>query len=103
MEHLSKAAASGSKKYPNPETVAKVIIRGGEISCNFTPSKQEQAKLEKKAAKAEKEKRTKEAHDKSRSLMANFFAKPKTSAAPALQPAHGPSDFEKTFRPFLLK
>ncbi|KAG6897299.1 hypothetical protein C0992_002741 [Termitomyces sp. T32_za158] len=67
----------------------------------------EQEKLEKKAAKAEKEKRKKDAQDKSRSLMANFFSKPKASSlkgdAAVAGPSNLTSEFEKTFKPFILK
>ncbi|RDB24271.1 hypothetical protein Hypma_008755 [Hypsizygus marmoreus] len=72
----------------------------------------EQEKLEKKAAKAEKEKKEKEAQIKSRSLMANFFAKSKKtpSQSPSKEtstPVAGPSnvqtDFERHFKPFVLK
>ncbi|KDQ59438.1 hypothetical protein JAAARDRAFT_68081 [Jaapia argillacea MUCL 33604] len=89
----------------------------------------EKERLEKKAAKAEKEKKQKEAQDKSRSLMANFFGKPKGAATNAASsssrpspsvkvlgdgkgkgspaspgpPEHPISDFDRTFRPFALK
>ncbi|KAG5651779.1 hypothetical protein H0H81_007418 [Sphagnurus paluster] len=71
----------------------------------------EQEKLDKKAAKAEKEKKEKDAQNKSRSIMANFFARPKNSPTrtPLKAPAGvaGPSkilsDFEKSFKPFVLK
>lgn len=68
-------------------------------------------KEERKAARAEKEKKQKDAQEKSRSLMANFFgkAKPHDQASPTkdLNQAAGPSsienDFQKTFKPFVLK
>lgn len=85
-------------------------------------SVQEKERLEKKMAKAEKEKKEKEAANRSRNLMASFFAKPKgaaaaasgsgsaatagshsTSTAPAKEPAATVSEFERTFKPFLLK
>jgi chromatin assembly factor 1 subunit A len=69
--------------------------------------------LEKKVAKAEKEKKEKEAQNKSRSIMANFFGKPKTNSArasPAQEsdaavagPSSSRSEFEKTFKPFVVK
>ncbi|EIM90432.1 uncharacterized protein STEHIDRAFT_119429 [Stereum hirsutum FP-91666 SS1] len=79
-------------------------------------------RLEKKAAKAEKEKKEKDAQEKSRSIMSSFFGKLKAStSAPAptastsstpkqSTPTASPSpkkptvsDFEKTFRPFVVK
>uniref|UniRef100_D8PWL3 Chromatin assembly factor 1 subunit A dimerization domain-containing protein n=1 Tax=Schizophyllum commune (strain H4-8 / FGSC 9210) TaxID=578458 RepID=D8PWL3_SCHCM len=75
-----------------------------------SPSKAESSereKQEKAAAKAERERKQAEAHDKSRSLMANFFSKKPAAAKPPLnsQPEAGSSqtDFEKTFKPFLVK
>ena len=73
--------------------------------------------MEKKLAKAEKEKKDKEAQNRSRNLMANFFGKSKPTAAsssnstaaasPTVIPAqNAPTsvpDFDKTFKPFLLK
>lgn len=88
---------------------------------------QEKEKLEKKLAKAEKEKKDKEAQSRSRSLMVSFFGKPKPSTATAAggsSSSGAPSassspvivqglakeavavqvpDFERTFKPFLLK
>ncbi|KIM80821.1 hypothetical protein PILCRDRAFT_822100 [Piloderma croceum F 1598] len=94
---LSKAGASRPKKEADPEKVAK-----------------EKEKLEKKTAKAEKEKKEKEAQNKSRSIMANFFGKPKTNSAraspaqeseAAVAPGSSSSQsaFEKTFKPFVVK
>lgn len=68
-------------------------------------------KEERKAARADREKKQKDAQEKSRSLMANFFgkAKPHNQALPAKDSnqAAGPSsienDFQKTFKPFVLK
>ncbi|KAK2460579.1 hypothetical protein APHAL10511_007049 [Amanita phalloides] len=68
-------------------------------------------KLEKKVAKAEKEKKERDAQDKSRSIMANFFSK----RAPATKstifhsmnakagPSDAQSDFSKAFKPFVIK
>ncbi|KAF9466308.1 hypothetical protein BDZ94DRAFT_1319571 [Collybia nuda] len=71
----------------------------------------EKEKLEKKVARAEREKKEKEAQNKSRSLMANFLAKPQHSArieskekdiavagSSTIQ-----SEFDKSFKPFILK
>jgi hypothetical protein len=65
-------------------------------------------KEEKKAAKAEKEKKQKATQDKSRSLMANFFGKAKGSprespSKPVYGASNSESDFQKTFKPFVLK
>lgn len=77
---------------------------------------QEKEKLEKKAAKVEKEKKAKEAQNKSRSLMMNFFAKAKTAGLNRESPSkesvtsagagpstEGQSEFQKTFKPFVVK
>lgn len=67
---------------------------------------QEKERLEKKLARVEREKKEKEAQNKSQSIMAKFFAKPKASA-PADVAVAGPSkpqsDFERTFKPFVLQ
>ncbi|KAG2349564.1 hypothetical protein BDR05DRAFT_1055214 [Suillus weaverae] len=65
-------------------------------------------KEEKKAAKAEKEKKQKATQDKSRSLMANFFGKAKappreSPSKPVCGASNSESDFQKTFKPFVLK
>lgn len=81
-------------------------------------------KSEKKAAKMEKDKKDKEAHSKSRSLMANFFNKTKTAsmhpestsrlspllveascaaAGSSKETAIVTSDYDKTFKPFVCK
>ena len=66
---------------------------------------QEKERLEKKLARAEREQKEKEAQNKSQSIMAKFFAKPKASS-PANIAVAGPSklqtDFERTFKPFVL-
>ena len=66
---------------------------------------QEKERLEKKLARAEREQKEKEAQNKSQSIMAKFFAKPKASS-PANVAVAGPSklqtDFERTFKPFVL-
>ncbi|KAG2077980.1 hypothetical protein BDR04DRAFT_1064958 [Suillus decipiens] len=65
-------------------------------------------KEEKKAAKAEKEKKQKATQDKSRSLMANFFGKAKappreSPSKPVCGTSNSESDFQKMFKPFVLK
>ncbi|KAL4077340.1 chromatin assembly factor 1 subunit A-domain-containing protein [Scleroderma yunnanense] len=68
-------------------------------------------KEERKAARAEKERKHKDAQEKSRSIMANFFGKAKSDnqMSPSKDPneAAGPrsveNDFQKTFKPFVLK
>ncbi|KZV69641.1 hypothetical protein PENSPDRAFT_735220 [Peniophora sp. CONT] len=92
-ENGQDAAAKKAGRPKNPETAAK-----------------EQERLERKAAKAEKEKKAKEAQAKSQSMMASFF---KTKASPQPVLASTPStpsvsvptvsDFDKTFKPFVLK
>ena len=74
---------------------------------------QQKELAEKKLAKAEKEKKEKEAQEKSRSLFANFFGKAKPQSSPKAGPSQpsapvaGPSkivsDYQKTFKPFILK
>jgi chromatin assembly factor 1 subunit A len=72
---------------------------------------QEKDRQEKKAAKAEREKKNKESQDKSRNLMANFFGKAKNKDT-LPSPLGGDSvatqtqtqtQFEKTFKHFVLK
>ncbi|OBZ75701.1 hypothetical protein A0H81_04511 [Grifola frondosa] len=75
----------------------------------------EKERLEKKAAKFEKDMKEKAAQDKSRSLMANFFGKarpqaPVRSSSAAKDPdpsVAGPSsvqsEFQKAFKPFVVK
>ncbi|VDB91461.1 unnamed protein product [Peniophora sp. CBMAI 1063] len=86
-----ETAAKKVGRPKNPETAAK-----------------EQERQERKAAKAEKEKKAKEAQAKSQSMMASFF---KTKASPPVTLERTPStptiprvsDFDKTFKPFVLK
>ncbi|KII89048.1 hypothetical protein PLICRDRAFT_53535 [Plicaturopsis crispa FD-325 SS-3] len=72
------------------------------------------AKAEKERVKAEKEQKAKDAQIKSRSLMANFFGKksaptPRTSptkvesAGPTAGPSNATPEFQKVFKPFVLK
>jgi chromatin assembly factor 1 subunit A len=66
---------------------------------------QEKERLEKKLARVEREQKEKEVQNKSQSIMAKFFAKPKASS-PVNVAVAGPSklqtDFERTFKPFVL-
>jgi chromatin assembly factor 1 subunit A len=70
----------------------------------------EKERLEKKAVKAEKERKDKESQEKARSMMASFFGKPKTSSTPT-SPSKGPipsssntlSEFDRVFKPFVIK
>lgn len=65
---------------------------------------QEKERLEKKLARAEREQKEKEAQNKSQSIMAKFFGKPKASspAAAVAGPSKLQTDFERTFKPFVL-
>lgn len=108
-QNETPTAPSHPKKPKDLEKAAKVL----HLSClcfHFLNEDQEKERLEKKAARAEKEKKAKDLENKSRSLMANFFSKPKASSistSKGNEPSAGPSrvqtDFEKTFRPFALK
>ncbi|KAJ8597869.1 hypothetical protein M405DRAFT_778944 [Rhizopogon salebrosus TDB-379] len=68
-------------------------------------------KEEKRVARAEREKKQKETQDKSRSLMANFFGKAKAPqrqsplkvGRPVSGTSKSESEFQKSFRPFVLK
>ena len=66
---------------------------------------QEKERLEKKLVRAEREQKDREVQNKSQSIMTKFFAKPKASS-PAKVAVAGPSklptDFERTFKPFVL-
>ncbi|KAH9028140.1 chromatin assembly factor 1 subunit A-domain-containing protein [Lactarius pseudohatsudake] len=65
----------------------------------------EKERLEKRAAKAEKDRKDKESQEKARSIMANFFGKPKASSStgPAASSSNMLSEFDKAFKPFVLK
>ncbi|KAG6888480.1 hypothetical protein C0995_007906 [Termitomyces sp. Mi166 len=91
-----KSSTTKPPRVPKPIDPAKVL--------------KEQERLERKAAKAEKEKKEKDAQDKSRSIMANFFSKPKVFSRTPIKgdsavagPSNITSEFEKTFKPFVLK
>ncbi|KAI0340582.1 hypothetical protein BDW22DRAFT_1359974 [Trametopsis cervina] len=101
-----KNAPGRPKKPVDPEKAAK-----------------EKERQEKRQAKLDREKKAKEAQDKSRNLMASFFGKPKAPVASGSgsrsgsihndatdaeeskpkEVVSGPPEFERTFRPFTLK
>ncbi|KAF5387133.1 hypothetical protein D9615_001848 [Tricholomella constricta] len=130
VSQLSKTPGTTSEEKPSPQSVKKKQRKKAEEENDAIPKPsgskaarapkpidpakaiKEQEKLEKKTAKAEKEKKEKDAQDKSRSLMANFFAKPKKTPtrlspkdadAGAAGPSNSQSEFTKYFRPFVLK
>ncbi|KAF9476322.1 hypothetical protein BDN70DRAFT_882568 [Pholiota conissans] len=91
--HSESSKAPRPKKVQDPEKVAK-----------------ERERMEKKAARLEKEKKKEEAHNKSKSIMAKFFVKPAKPSRPTdvqqsavAGPSRIQSDFEKTFKPFVLQ
>jgi chromatin assembly factor 1 subunit A len=100
----------------NPESAieraAKVsFFNSVNIMVDRIPSSlKERERLERKAAKAEKDRKNKESQEKAKSMMASFFGKPKTSST-TTSPSKGPtpsssntlSDFDRVFRPFVLK
>ena len=95
---------SRPKKPQDSEKAAKVTT----CLCSNGPSaeyNQDKERLEKKLARAEREQKEKEAQNKSQSIMTKFFAKPKASS-PSKVAVAGPSkpqtDFERTFKPFVL-
>ena len=97
---------SRPKKPQDSEKVAKVTVFTQMTQVqNEVLYYQEKERLEKKLARAEREQKEKEAQNKSQSIMAKFFAKPKASS-PANVAVAGPSklqsDFERTFKPFVL-
>ncbi|OJA14705.1 hypothetical protein AZE42_12100, partial [Rhizopogon vesiculosus] len=80
-------------------------------SADLEKAAKAKEKEEKRAARTEREKRQKETQDKSRSIMVNFFGKakapPRQSPSKAGNLACGTSsnesEFQKTFKPFVLK
>jgi chromatin assembly factor 1 subunit A len=98
------------KKIVDSEKTAKVCIPTRLKIYGVAEFAQEKEKQEKKAAKAEREQKEKDAQHKSRSLMKSFF---KTGNIPRGLPAKEPemdatsssniSQFEKTFKPFVVK
>ncbi|KAL1717346.1 chromatin assembly factor 1 subunit A-domain-containing protein [Schizophyllum commune] len=103
--HAPSGDASPAKQAVKTEEDADATPRPSASPSKAEPSERE--KQEKAAAKAERERKQAEAHDKSRSLMANFFSKRPAATKPPTnsQPEAGSSqsDFEKTFKPFLVK
>ncbi|KAF7966207.1 hypothetical protein HWV62_39698, partial [Athelia sp. TMB] len=112
----SKVGPGRPKKEVDPEKLAKVGHTYKLVVHAVANSIQEKERLEKKAAKAEKEKKAKEAQIKSRSLMATFFSKPKVNnrespttdsdvaiASKVAGPSSSQTAFEKTFKPFVVK
>ena len=63
------------------EKAAKVSLVLLQIPNRVPNPLKEKERLEKKAAKAEKERKDKESQEKARSIMANFFGKAKASSS----------------------
>ncbi|KAA1471273.1 hypothetical protein DENSPDRAFT_799075 [Dentipellis sp. KUC8613] len=102
-EKKAETDVNGIENDGTPKAARKKIVDPEKVA-------KEKERLEKKTAKAEREKKEKKAQDKSRSIMASFFGKPKasTSASPAKAPTASSSkkttsDFDKTFKPFAPK
>ncbi|KAI6028453.1 chromatin assembly factor 1 subunit A-domain-containing protein [Pisolithus orientalis] len=84
-------------------------VSNTDVPISTTHSDKE--KEERKAARVEKERKQKEAQDKSRSILANFFGKAKVSSQDspakdsiaAANPLAIENDFQRTFKPFVLK
>ncbi|KAH8117500.1 hypothetical protein DFH11DRAFT_1575389 [Phellopilus nigrolimitatus] len=104
------------RKSPNVSEENTVGRQKKEKTSDPERLAKEKEKAEKKAAREEKERREKEAQSKSRSIMSSFFTKPKgtknkllktgqpTSGSPQKNdPSSSKSDFEKTFKPFVVK
>ncbi|KAI0035984.1 hypothetical protein K488DRAFT_82595 [Vararia minispora EC-137] len=106
----AKKAPVGENENSNDSPVRKGHGRPKEPVDPERAAK-EQERLERKNAKAEREKKEKESQAKSRSMMANFFSKPKASSTQAspskdcgtASSSKVISEFEKTFKPFVLK
>ncbi|KAG6831301.1 hypothetical protein H0H92_011508 [Tricholoma furcatifolium] len=106
-----------SKKHKKEDEENDLTLKSGASKPPRVPkavdpvkAAKEQERLEKKVAKAEKEKKEKDAQDKSRSIMANFFSKPKASTWTPTKATSNvassssiTSDFERSFKPFVLK
>ncbi|KAI5123318.1 hypothetical protein M0805_009339 [Coniferiporia weirii] len=96
-----------------PDSKKDSLSLKGDKIVDPERSAKEKERAEKKAAKEEKERKEKEAQNKSRSIMSAFFKKPKASSGNSGQPPSyspqesGPSssksDFEKAFKPFVMK
>ena len=107
------------EKEIDPECAAKVNSASEKIVGALTFSTQEKDKADRKAARAEKEKRDKEAQNKSRSMMSAFFMKSKGKAsndaasssklissvknAASITASSSQSEYEKAFKPFVVK
>jgi chromatin assembly factor 1 subunit A len=93
------------------EKAAKVSVVALQVLRLTDQSLKEKERLERKAVKAEKERKAKESQEKARSIMANFFGKPKASSSTNTSPSKGPAasssnmlpDFDRVFKPFVLK
>ena len=93
------------------EKATKVSLVLLQIPNRVPNPLKEKERLEKKAAKAEKERKDKESQEKARSIMANFFGKAKASSSTVTSPSKGPAasssnllpDFDRVFKPFVLK
>jgi chromatin assembly factor 1 subunit A len=76
------------------------------MSIAFSRLLQEKERLEKRAAKIEKDQKAKEAQSKSQSIMASFFAKAKpapSAPSPSRKASSSTAEFDKVFKPFVLK
>ncbi len=95
--------------------LGRLLRRQQRLACSYSPliiidyPLKEKERTDKKAAKAEKERKVKESHEKARSMMANFFGKPKPSTTSASSKVPAPSasttlsEFDRVFKPFTLK
>ena len=94
----------------------RLLKRQQRLACLYSPLiiiahlLKEKERTDKKVAKAEKERKDKEAQEKARSIMASFFGKPKpstTSASSSKVPDPSASttlsEFDRVFKPFTLK
>ncbi|KAJ7172649.1 chromatin assembly factor 1 subunit A-domain-containing protein [Mycena filopes] len=108
-----KSPAPAKKQKENEENDATPATKAGRPKKIVDSDKtaKEKEKLEKKAAKTEREQKEKDAQKKSQSLMQNFL-KSKATATPRGVPAKAPaseasassiSQFDKTFKPFVVK
>ncbi|KAH9053883.1 chromatin assembly factor 1 subunit A-domain-containing protein [Lactarius vividus] len=109
--------ASSNEASPITGTNQMAARKTGRAKTTIDPEKavekaaKEKERFEKKAAKAEKDKKDKESQEKARSIMANFFGKPKASSTTVASPSKGPaasssnmlSEFDRVFKPFVLK
>ncbi|KAK7466897.1 hypothetical protein VKT23_003961 [Stygiomarasmius scandens] len=101
-----ESKASTSSQPSNPSESSKQKVNADENQAPEAKAKQKagrpkKAENEEKIAKATKEKNAQ------KTLMANFFSKPKASTAAPNKAVAGPSselsEFQKTFRPFIVK